>query len=73
MNRARFSRLVEDLFSRSYGSIRYLDAILEICDRHSIDPLDVNKLLSKPISEKVHNEAQQSRLLKVGPLNTLPI
>jgi len=35
--------------------------------------LDVSKLLSKPITEKVQNEAQQARLLKVPPMNTLPI
>lgn len=73
MNRNKFSRLVEELVSLSVGTITYIDAILEICKRQQIDPLDVNKMLSKPVYEKVHSEAQQARLLKVSPLNTLPL
>ena len=73
MNRNKFSRMVEDLVSLSVGTVTYIDAILEICNRQQIDPLDVNKMLSKPIYEKVHSEAQQARLLKVSPLNTLPL
>tara|TARA_B110000908_G_C10228445_1_gene439262 strand:- start:1620 stop:1841 length:222 start_codon:yes stop_codon:yes gene_type:complete len=73
MNQVQFSKYVEDLMFASRGSVTYLDAILEICNRYEIDPLDVSKLLSKPITEKVQNEAQQARLLKVPPMNTLPI
>lgn len=73
MNRTRFSKLVEELILISRGTVSYLEAILEICNKYEIDPMDVNKLLSKPISEKVQTEAQQARLLKSEPLNTLPI
>ena len=47
MNRNKFSRMVEDLVSLSVGTVTYIDAILEICNRQQIDPLDVNKMLSK--------------------------
>jgi hypothetical protein len=73
MTRVRFSKLVEDLLVRSRGDISYVDAILEIADRCGIDPSDVNKLLSKPLIEKVTAEAQRARLLKIPSLNTLPV
>lgn len=73
MTRSRFSKLVEDLMIRSHGALSYLEAILEVCDRHTIDPSDANKLLTKPLLEKVTAEAQQARLLKMPALNTLPI
>jgi len=73
MTKTKFSKLVEDLVRISAGNISIIDAILEICTRHTVDPSDVNRLLSRPLIEKVTAEAQMNRLLKDPPMNTLPV
>ena len=41
----------------------YIDAILYICDKHSLDPEYIAKHLPKPIIEKLKEEGESLNLL----------
>jgi len=41
----------------------YMDAVLQICEKHEIDPSYIAKHLSKPIIEKIKVEGQSLNLL----------
>jgi len=41
----------------------YMDAVLQICESHNIDPSYIAKHLSKPIVEKIKAEGQALNLL----------
>ena len=41
----------------------YMDAVLELCEKHNLEPASAAKLLSKPIIEKIQVEGQQIHLL----------
>ena len=71
LTRKRFSRMVEECISE-YPDMTYMDAILYICEERVIDPMDVGKLISPVIREKVEAEAMSANLVKGGG-NTLPI
>jgi len=68
MNSKQFSLKIEEV-KRQCPDISYLDAILKYCEDNSIDPLDVGKLISKPLKEKIALEAQDLNLIeKTGKL-----
>ena len=71
LTKKRFSRMVEDCISE-YPDMRYMDAILYLCEERAIDPMDVGKLISPVIREKVEAEAMGANLVKGGG-NSLPI
>lgn len=41
----------------------YMDAVLQICETHSVDPSYIAKHLSKPIIEKIKVEAESLNFL----------
>ena len=41
----------------------YMDAVLELCDKHNLEPASAAKLLSKRIIEKIQVEGQKIHLL----------
>jgi hypothetical protein len=41
----------------------YMDAVLHICNEHEIEPETVKKFLTKPIKEKIENEARNLNML----------
>jgi len=47
----------------SNRKISYMEAVLEICEEHSVDASLVAKHLSRPIIENIENEARQVNLL----------
>ncbi len=60
-NGTRFCKEVETMVTdREMG---YMDAVLELCEKHSIEPASAAKLLSKPIIEKIQVEGQEIHLL----------
>jgi len=71
LTKKRFSKMVEDCIS-DYPDMTYMDAILHICEERTIDPMDVSKLISPVIREKIEVEAMSSNLVKGGG-NSLPI
>ena len=49
--------------------VSYIDAIVDYCDKHGIDTATVGKLISKPLKEKIEDEARNLNLLqKTGSL-----
>jgi hypothetical protein len=44
-------------------SCSYMEAVLQICESHNIDPSYIAKHLSKPIVEKIKAEGQALNLL----------
>ena len=51
--------------------LTYIESILQICDDRQIDPLDIGKLIDKPLKQKIEAEAMRSNLLKEKGGNTL--
>jgi len=71
LTRKRFSKMVED-YVRDHPDSSYMDAALDICEERAIDPMDVGKLVSQVIREKIEAEAMSANLVKGGG-NQLPI
>ena len=44
--------------------ISYMDAILEYCKTHEIDPSNTKSMINKTLKEKVAYEAQNLNMLK---------
>jgi len=49
----------------------YMDAVLDLCDKNSVDPGDVKKFISPVIQDKIEAEARRLNYLPRG--NTLPV
>jgi hypothetical protein len=49
-----------------------MEAVLFLCEERAIDPLDVSKLITQVIREKIEAEAMRANLVKGGG-NQLPI
>jgi hypothetical protein len=58
---AQISSLIERMVSTR--NMTYMEAVLEICEEHSIDATMVAKHLSKPIIENIEKEARDVNLL----------
>jgi hypothetical protein len=58
-----FSKEIEELCkNRKEG--KYIDAILELCEKHGIEPESVAKLVTKPIREKLKAEFEDRNMLR---------
>ena len=71
LTKKRFSKMVEDYVAEHPDS-SYMDAALQVCEERVIDPMDVGKLISPVIREKIEAEAMNANLVKGGG-NALPI
>lgn len=56
----QFSEEVEKIAEKN-GS--YIDAVLQLCDKHNIEPQVAAKIISRPIKEKIESEGRDSNLL----------
>ena len=61
INPTQISTLIERMVATR--SISYMEAILEVCEEHSVDATMVAKHLSKPIIENIEKEARDVNLL----------
>lgn len=61
INPTQISTLIERMVATR--SISYMDAVLEVCDEHSVEAVMVAKHLSKPIIENIEKEARDVNLL----------
>jgi hypothetical protein len=61
INPEQVSSTIERMVSNR--SISYMDAVLELCEEHSIDTTMIAKYLSKPIIENIEKEAMDVNLL----------
>lgn len=68
LNRAEFTKLVEKAVHDR--NMTYMDAMVDICEKNSIDPEDVKKFVGTQLQSKLEVEAMQLNLLpKKAALN----
>ena len=73
MTQAKFSAAVEEVVKNSDGLVNYIDAVIVVCDDLDIEVETVNKLISKPLKDKIKFNAQQLNYVKKTSRGVLPI
>ena len=73
MTQAKFSGMVEEVVKNSDGLVNYIDAVIVVCDDLGIEVETVNKLISKPLKDKIKFNAQQLNYVKRTSRGVLPI
>ena len=73
MTQAKFSAAVEEVVKNSDGLVNYIDAVIVVCDDLDIEVETVNKLISKPLKDKIKFNAQQLIYVKKTSRGVLPI
>jgi hypothetical protein len=63
---ADFSRQVEEIY-KSRKDTTYMEVIVDLCEKHGIEPESAAKLLSKPLKERLRAEGQRYNMLKKDP------
>ena len=58
----KFAFIIEIIVKEK--KISYIDAILEYCKTHEIDPSNTKSMINKTLKEKVAYEAQNLNMLK---------
>jgi len=61
INPEHLSNFIERMVSTR--NISYMDAVLEVCEEHSLDASLIAKYLSKPIIENIEKEAMEINLM----------
>ena len=64
MTARKFSLEIENIVKD--GSLNYIEAIVMYCEEKSIEIEGVNKLINKPLKEKLKYEAQKLNFIKKG-------
>ena len=59
-----FASDVEEFVKKNGGG--YIEAILEVCETHIIEPQVAAKCLTQPIIEKIQTEGEDANLLPRG-------
>lgn len=70
LTRKKFSGMIEDTVVRT--KLSYMDAILHLCEELTLDPLDVGRLVSPLIKDKIEMECVDLNLIKTDT-GVLPI
>ncbi len=73
MTQAKFSTMVEEVVNNSDGLVNYIDAVIVVCDELDIEVDTVNKLISKPLKDKIKFNAQELNYVKRTSRGVLPI
>ena len=73
MTQSKFSTMVEEVVKNSNGLVNYIDAVIVVCDELDIEVDSVNKLISKPLKDKIKFNAQQLNYVKRTTRGVLPI
>ena len=71
ISKEKFAEEVEALVLRT--KMNYIDAIVEYCTKNEIELETVNKLISKPLKEKIKYDAVELNYLKKTSKGKLPI
>tara|TARA_B100000902_G_scaffold94023_1_gene97030 strand:+ start:1641 stop:1901 length:261 start_codon:yes stop_codon:yes gene_type:complete len=64
MTAAKFSLEIENIVKD--GELNYIESIVMFCEERNIEIENVNKLINKPLKEKVKYEAQKLNYIKKG-------
>ncbi len=67
----KFAQDIESLVKEC--RINYLDAIVTYCEENSIEIYNISKLVSKPLKEKLKNDATELNFLKKTTRAKLPL
>ncbi len=73
MTQAKFSGMVEEIVKNSDGLTNYIDAVIVVCENLDIEVETVNKLISKPLKDKIKFNAQELNYVKRTSRGVLPI
>lgn len=71
MTKKRFSMMVEETVLNL--SLSYLDAIMYLCEKHTIEPEDVKKYISPAVKEKLEVDAMKLNYIDDNGTSSLPI
>tara|TARA_B100001113_G_C21115260_1_gene625070 strand:- start:1399 stop:1641 length:243 start_codon:yes stop_codon:yes gene_type:complete len=71
MTKKRFTKAVEVLVSQK--NMSYIDAMTYIIEQRGMDYMNVKKLLSPALKEKLTQEASELHLVKIKQKNQLPV
>ena len=63
MTSAKFSQEVEKIAHHN-PEMNYIDSVIHYCEMNEIELDSVNKLISKPLKEKLRHEAQELNFMK---------
>ena len=69
MTKAKFSKLVDSVVRDK--RMPYIDAVLHLCEKYSIDPQDAKKYVSTVVKNKIEAEARGLNYLPKN--NELPV
>ena len=58
----KFAFIIENIVKEK--KISYMDAILDYCKTHEIDPSNTKSMINKTLKEKIAYEAQNLNMLK---------
>ncbi len=58
-----FSKEVEEL-TRTRNNGKYMESIIDLCEKYGIEPESAAKLLSKPIREKLKSEFESLNMVR---------
>ena len=73
MTQSKFSTMVEEVVKNSDGLVNYIDAVIVVCDELDIEVDTVNKLISKPLKDKIKFNAEELIYGKRTSRGFLPI
>ena len=62
MTAAKFSLEIEEIVKNS--KLNYIEAVVQFCEDKNIELDSVNKLISKPLKEKLKYDAQRLNFMK---------
>ena len=71
MTPKKFAMKIEEMVIKGKGGVSYMEAILEYCEKHEMEPDAIVPLISKPLKEKVEADARELNFLP--RVATLPI
>lgn len=71
LSKDKFTKDIESLVLETKMS--YIDAIVQYCEDNNIEVESVNKLVSKPLKEKIRWEATELNYLKKTSRGRLPL
>ena len=63
MTAARFSQEVEKIALHN-PDMNYIDSVIHYCEVNEIEVDTINKLISKPLKEKLRHDAQELNFMK---------
>ena len=72
MTAAKFSQEVEKIALHNQG-MNYIDSVIHYCEENEIELDSVNKLISKPLKERLKYEAQRLNYMKASSKGVLPL